>query len=148
MQEITTSEYLKDEILLEKTNNTISASTDDFRKFLYWSLFSLYQPSGLYMEIETSVKNIINPLYVRITTKRQLKRFIKYFKDVLIWDEGKINIFYHDEYENEKKLSFSYSKTNDHSDININKKDLTFLLKNIAQLYCNEKIAFVKFFYE
>lgn len=147
MQEINT------EVVDTKKENIKMFTTDyfNFQRWFYYMLLSLTNFYHIYMEIETSAKNIVNPLYVRITTKKHFKKFIEYFYCSHSSEEGraKIVLSNYDREEVEKSISFSYSNkvTNYKMCINIDFEDLTFLLKKIAELSLSSKIAYVKFKY-
>lgn len=151
MQEIKNTENM--EVAITKKGNIKMFTTDyfNFQRWFYYMLLSLTNYYHIYMEIETSAKNIVNPLYVRITNKKHFKKFIEYFYCSHSSEEGraKIVLSNYDREEVEKSISFSYSNkaTNYKMCISINFEDLTFLLKKIAELSLSSKIAYVKFKY-
>ncbi len=154
MQEVMNNENME---VAVASNESIKVSVKDnynFSRWFYYMLLSLTNFYNVYMEIETSAKNVFNPLRVNITSKKKFKKFYKYFFNFLIYKEAKVKITfseYYEDYEDEEinSLYFCYNRETDkkYFNININFENLTFLLKKIAELSLSSKIAYVRFKY-
>lgn len=151
MQEIKKNENMEVTVTKKENIKMFTTKYFDFQYWFYYMLLSLTNFYQIYMEIETSAKNIVNPLHIRITTKKHFKKFVKYFDKTPSCEEGRVKIMLsnYDRENVEKTINFSYNtKANDYEkSISIDFEDLTYLLKKIAELSLSSKIAYVKFKY-